>query len=390
MKLFINLLILISILCTLYYISIPNNEEFIATDDPMKMYVSPDKYDNESNLDLKPEVKLFNNIPNPETLKLPTLSEEKKNVEPDIGLGTKQNTVSTNNEYNIKINLDDYIKKKDIRKHIDAREYVHRNNLPKLPNMGNYILKTNLPTIPNMDNYIHKNQMPVCDKVPDMANFMLKSQIPSCNTCNYDGYVKKTSVKPCPQLPDMKKFVLKTSVPPPTVCPNPCNTVRKIITCKKQPLVCMPRNKAFKDVPKTCPPPPKNVEKNMIKKLDNKISKVTEQNRQLLKKSNKIIIPKSNNQNLIKELRNIRKDIGKKPRTDIEKKPRKDIGKKNRTDIEKKPRKDIEKKPRKDIGKKNRDIIQKKNLINNDKYDFIISDIMSLKKNKLDVIRSNA
>merc|ERR1711981_607893 len=64
-------------------------------------------------------------------------------------------------------------------------------------------------------------------------------------------YILKSSVPGCPAIPDMSKFVLKSSVPPPqqcptcppcnpAACPSPCKKIKKVVTCKKAPMVCSP------------------------------------------------------------------------------------------------------------------------------------------------------
>jgi len=125
-----------------------------------------------------------------------------------------------------------------------------------------------------MNSYIHKNKIPTCPTMPNMSNYILKSEIPSC-----------------PKQMDLSKFVLKSSVPPPIkcpscpACPSPCKKVRKIVTCKKQPLVCRPANSASSNT----------YNNNILKNTSTKTSNVSKKSN--VKNSSRSKVSSSNKQN---------------------------------------------------------------------------------------------
>jgi len=142
---------------------------------------------------------------------------------------------SSNGEIYTKINLADYIHRTQVPAPIDLKKYILKTEIPpqqKIPNLKKYILKSEIPKSPNMTKYMLKSQVPTCPKGPEMDQFIRKTEIPVCST-----------------IPDMSKFLLKSSIPPQQKCPNcvnscpsPCKMVKKVISCKKQPLICAPVN----------------------------------------------------------------------------------------------------------------------------------------------------
>lgn len=189
-----------------------------------------------------------------------------------------------------KINLKDYIHKNHVPKPVDLSKYILKSQIPacqKLPNMNDFILKSEIPPTPNMNDYIKKNEIPQCPKSIDISKYILKSEIPSC-----------------PKQLDMSKFVLKSSVPPPMpppkcpscpkcpTCPSPCHQVKKVITCKKQPLVCKPASVPTEEIIKK-----KMVCKPKIIKKDKK----RENKKREKKKEKKNIVREENFKSRVKE-----------------------------------------------------------------------------------------
>ena len=168
-----------------------------------------------------------------------------KNIPKQNNLEDNSKLVQTNiNDLSFaKINLKDYIHKDLVPKNIDLSKYILKSEIPTcqaFPDMSDFILKSNIPSTPNMNEYIKKNLIPKCSILPDMSKYILKSEVHSC-----------------PKQLDLSKFVLKSSIPPPippTICPScprcpsPCHKVKKIITCKNQPLVCKPASINEKEI----------------------------------------------------------------------------------------------------------------------------------------------
>jgi hypothetical protein len=133
---------------------------------------------------------------------------------------------------------------------VNLKDYIHKTLVPARIDLGKYILKTEIPTppkVPNMSKYLLKSEIP---PPKNMSKFILKSEVPTCPAGpDMDRYIRKSAVPACPNVPDMSKFLLKSSLPPPrqcpsciNSCPSPCKMVKKVISCKKAPLVCAPIN----------------------------------------------------------------------------------------------------------------------------------------------------
>ena len=207
-----------------------------------------------------------------------------KNIPKQNNLEDNSKLVQTNiNDLSFaKINLKDYIHKDLVPKNIDLSKYILKSEIPTcqaFPDMSDFILKSNIPSTPNMNEYIKKNLIPKCSILPDMSKYILKSEVHSC-----------------PKQLDLSKFVLKSSIPPPIPptkcpscpsCPSPCHQVKKIITCKNQPLVCKPASINEKEIIKIKNKQKlKQKKKNLFFDVDVKILKPSITNKKNVDKNN--------------------------------------------------------------------------------------------------------